>query len=126
MKEIKSSKKTNVLKKLFIKICRLSGFELIDQSNLEFPTSKIRDKSQFSEPGKKSVSLGSGKTVITRKVEGIDIIFKTCTSVQLVSQNKKRIFEKQKNEYTNKIIIPSKQTKLKRNRMKKKQNETAK
>ncbi len=100
MKEIKSSKKTNVLKKLFIKICRLSGFELIDQSNLEFPVSQIRDKSQFSEPGKKSVSLGSGKTVITRKVEGIDIIFKTCTSVQLVSQNKKRIFEKQKNEYT--------------------------
>ena len=37
---------------------------------------------------------------ITRKVQSFDIILKTCTSVNLVSQNKKRIFEQPKSEYT--------------------------
>ena len=55
-------------------------------------------------PGKRSFSIGLGETKITRKVEAIDIIIKTCTSVQLVSQNKKRIFEKDKSEYTFRTI----------------------
>ncbi len=38
MKEIKSIKK-NPLIKIFIKICRLFGFEIIDQSNFSIPTS---------------------------------------------------------------------------------------
>ena len=45
-----------------------------------------------------------GETKISRKVKGIDIFVKTCTSVQLVSQNKKRIFEKNKSEYTFRTI----------------------
>ena len=40
MKEIKNLNKPNFLKKFFIKICRIMGFEIIDQSslfdNLEF------------------------------------------------------------------------------------------
>ena len=40
MKEIKSIKKTGLIKKVLIKICRIFGYELIDQSNLEFPVSK--------------------------------------------------------------------------------------
>ena len=39
MKKIKNSKKTSFFKKLFIKICRLLGFEIIDQSNFKSPTS---------------------------------------------------------------------------------------
>ena len=74
MKEIKSAKKTSVLKKFFIKICRLLGYELIDQSTLEFPVSNKNYSSSVSIPGKKSLSLGSGETLITRKVEGIEII----------------------------------------------------
>ena len=100
MKEIKSTKKTFFLKKIFIKICRLLGYELIDQSNLELPVSGIKGSNLMSIPGVKSISLGSGETTITRKVSGLDIIFKTCTNVQLVSQNKKRIFEKEKSEYS--------------------------
>ena len=104
MKEIKSLKKTSVLKKIFIKICRLLNYELVDQSTLEFPVSRKNYSNNHSVPGKKSLSLGSGNITITRKVEGIDIIIKTCTSVQLVSQNKKRIFEKEKSEYTFRAI----------------------
>ncbi len=100
MKEIKSTKKTNFLKKIFIKLCRILGYELIEQSNLEYPVSEKKSSDLISEPGKKSFSLGQGEISITRKVKGIDIIVKTCTSVQLVSQNKKRIFEKDKSEYT--------------------------
>ena len=39
MKEIKSKKQTHFIKKFFIKICRMLGYELIDQSTLEFPVS---------------------------------------------------------------------------------------
>ena len=100
MKEIKSTKKTGLFKKLIIKICRILGYELIDQSSLEFPVSNKKSEDTISIPGKKSFSLGVGEFNITRKVEGIDIIVKTCTSVQLVTQNKSRIFEKEKSEYT--------------------------
>ena len=104
MKEIKSSKKTNFIKKILIKICRIFGYELIDQSTLKFPVSNKDYKETLSVPGKKSISLGLGEISITRKVSALDIIVKTCTSVQLVSQNKKRIFEEDKSEYTFRTI----------------------
>ncbi len=100
MKEIKSTKKPSILKKIFINICRVLGYELIDQSSLEFPVSDKKSKDTLSIPGKRSFSLGVGEFPVTRKVQGIDIILKTCTSVQLVSQNKNRVFEKEKSEYT--------------------------
>ena len=104
MKEIKSIKKTNFIKKILIKICRIFGYELIDQSTLEFPVSNKNTQDFLSMPGNKSISLGLGETRITRKVNALDIIVKTCTSVQLVSQNKKRIFEEDKSEYTFRTI----------------------
>ena len=104
MKEIESSKKLNTLKKILIKVCRLLGYELIDQSTLKLPVSNKHLNDQLTMPGKRSFSIGLGETKITRKVEAIDIIIKTCTSVQLVSQNKKRIFEKDKSEYTFRTI----------------------
>ena len=100
MKEIKSKKQTHFIKKFLIKICRILGYELIDQSTLEFPVSNKNYQDLISIPGKKSISLGLGETQITRKVNALDIIVKTCTSIQLVSQNKKRIFEEDKSEYT--------------------------
>ncbi len=104
MKQIKSTKKTSFVKKILIKICRILGYELIDQSILEFPTSKKRYDEVISKPGKKSITLGLGETLITREVLDLDIVIKTCTSVHLVSQNKKRIFEKEKFEYTLRTI----------------------
>jgi len=104
MREIKKIKKTSFIKKVLIKICRIFGYELIDQSTLEFPVSNKNYQDLISIPGNKSISLGLGETPITRKVNTLDIIVKTCTSVQLVSQNKKRIFEKDKSEYTFRTI----------------------
>jgi hypothetical protein len=104
MREIKSIKKTSFVKKILIKICRIFGYELIDQSTLEFPVSNKNSQDFISMPGNKSISLGLGETLITRKVNALDIIVKTCTSVQLVSQNKKRIFEEDKSEYTFRTI----------------------
>ena len=104
MREIKSTKKTNFIKKILIKICRKFGYELIDQNTLEFPVSSKNYGDLLSVPGNKSISLGLGGVSITRKVNALDIIVKTCTSVQLVSQNKKRIFEENKSEYTFRTI----------------------
>ena len=104
MREIKKIKKTSFIKKVLIKICRIFGYELIDQSTLEFPVSNKNYQDLISIPGNKSISLGLGETPITRKVNTLDIIVKTCTSVQLVSQNKKRIFENDKSEYTFRTI----------------------
>ncbi len=104
MKEIKSTKKTNILKKFLIKICRIIGYEIIDQSNLSFPVSNKNYDDSMSIPGTKSITLGLGETAITRKVKSLDIIIKTCTGVQLVSQNKKRIFEQPKLEYTQRTV----------------------
>ena len=104
MKEIKSIKKTNFVKKILIKICRLFGYELIDQSTLNLPVSNKNYEEMISVPGNKSISIGLGETSISRKVEALDILVKTCTSIQLVSQNKKRIFEEDKSEYTFRTI----------------------
>jgi len=92
------------MKKILIKICRIFGYELIDQKTLEFPVSNKNYEDLISVPGNKSISLGLGGTSITRKVDTLDILVKTCTSVQLVSQNKKRIFEEEKSEYTFRTI----------------------
>ena len=35
MKKIKNTQKTNFFKKIFIKFCRLLGYEIIDQSNFK-------------------------------------------------------------------------------------------
>ena len=78
MKEIKSRKKSGFFKKVFVKICRILGYELIDQSSLEFPVSNKKSDDTLSVPGVKSFSLGVGEFPITRKVQGIDIIVKTC------------------------------------------------
>ena len=35
-----------------------------------------------------------------RKIKSLDIIFRTCMSVKMLTQNKKRVFEENKSEYT--------------------------
>ena len=83
MKEIKSTKKTGYIKRVLIKICRVFGYELIDQSTLDLPVSSKSYEDTISIPGNKSISIGLGETSITRKVEAVDIIVKTCTGIQL-------------------------------------------
>jgi len=99
MKEIKSSKKS-IIKKIFIKICRLLGYEIIDQSNFFIPTLNKSLNDKISIKGKKSINLPLGEVRITRKVKSLDVIIRTCSSVNMLTQNKDRIFQKEKIEYT--------------------------
>ena len=92
--------KKNFLKKIFIKICRLFNYEIIDQARYEIPTSGKKLDEILSIPGKKSISVPLGKVNISRNVKSLKIIFRSCTSELIMDQNKKRLFEKDKNEYT--------------------------
>ena len=104
MKKIENIGKINFLKKLFIKLCRIIGFEIIDQSNLYLPISKKSANQNLWILGQKNVSIPLGETKIIRPIKSLDVIIKTCTSVNLVTQSKKRIFEKNKSEYTFRTI----------------------
>ena len=104
MREIKS-KKNNIFKNFFIKICRFFGVELIDQSNFSIPTSKKSMDDTLSVPGKKSITLPMGKIDITRPVKSLNIILRTCMTVNMLTQSKKRIFEKDKEEYTKRTLV---------------------
>ena len=100
MKEIKQHKTNNPLKKLFIKICRLMGYEIIDQNNFYIPTSDKNMGETLSKPGLKSINLPLGEVRITRKVRALDVIIRSCASINMLTQNKQRIFEKDKIDYT--------------------------
>ena len=100
MKKIEKSKKNNLLKKIFIKACRIIGFEIIDQSNFSSPTLGKDLYDTLSIQGKKSITIPLGQIDIKKKVKSLKIILRTCTSELIMDQNKKRIFDCNKNEYT--------------------------
>ena len=100
MKEQNTTIKKSLFKKIFIKICRLLGYEIIDQSNYEISTLNKNLGESISVPGKKSVTIPLGHLKITRKIKSLKIIFRSCTSELIMDQNKKRLFDKSKNEYT--------------------------
>ena len=102
MRQIKKTYKKGVFRKLLVKICRLFGYELIDQADMSFVTSENEENASII--GTKSITLPLGEITIKRKIQSLDIILKTCTSVNLVTQNKKRIFENKKSEYTFRTI----------------------
>jgi hypothetical protein len=105
MKKIENNKKSNFLKKLFIKLCRLLGFEIIDQSNFTSPTLNKKLDETLSIQGKKSITIPLGQVDIKKKINSLKIILRTCTSELIMDQNKRRIFDKEKNEYTFKTLI---------------------
>ena len=74
MKDIKSSKKTSFFKKLFIKICRKLGYEIIDQNSFELVTSNKILTDDLSKLGLNSINLPLGEVKVTRKVKALDII----------------------------------------------------
>ena len=100
MKKIKIRNKTNLFKKIFIKICRILGFEIIDQSNFRSPTLGKNLNDTLSIQGKKSITIPLGQIEIKKKVQSLKIIVRTCTSELIMDQNKRRIFDFEKNEYT--------------------------
>jgi len=100
MKKAKSIKKTNFLKKLFIKLCRILGFEIIDQASFRSPTLGKNLNETLSIQGKKSITIPLGQINIKKKVKSIKIILRSCTSELIMDQNKRRLFDCDKNEYT--------------------------
>ena len=100
MKNIKNSNKPSFFKKLFIKISRKLGYEIIDQNNFEIVTSNKRIDDNLSTLGQKSINLPLGEVKITRKIKALDVIVRTCTSINMLTQNKSRLLEKEKIEYT--------------------------
>ena len=112
MKEIENTRSKSIFKKIFIKICRLFGYEIIDQNTFSVPTQNKSLNESLSKQGIKSINLPLGEVQITRKVKSLDILIRSCASVGMLTQSKQRIFEKEKIEYTlrsiNSIIKSSK------------------
>ena len=104
MKNIENSKKNSFLKRIFIKLSRKLGFEIIDQNTFKIVTLDKKINDEISTIGKNSISLPLGKINITRPVKALDIIIRTCASVNMLTQNKKRLFDKEKIEYTSRTI----------------------
>jgi len=100
MKKKEKSKKTNLFKKIFIKICRIIGFEIIDQSDFSSPSLGKELNDTLSIQGKKSITIPLGQIDIKKKIQSLKIIVRTCTSELIMDQNKRRIFDCEKNEYT--------------------------
>jgi len=100
MKKIDNIRKTNFLKRIFIKICRIFGFEIIDQANFRSPTLGKNLNETLSIQGKKSITIPLGQINIKKKITSLKIILRTCTSELIMDQNKKRLFDCDKNEYT--------------------------
>ena len=67
MKKNENSRKSNFLKKLFIKLCRLIGFEIIDQSTFSSPTLNKDLSETLSVQGKKSITMPLGEVKIKDK-----------------------------------------------------------
>jgi len=100
MRKQKQTNKFNLFKKIFIKICRIFDFEIIDQNNLFLPVSKKQINQNLSKQGKESLVVPMGRISIKRPVKSLDIILRTCTSVNMLTQSKKRIIGSNKSEYT--------------------------
>ena len=92
--------KKSIIKKLFIKLSKVLGYEIIDQSDFSSPTLKKELNEDLSTINEKSIVLPLGEVKITKKVSAVLVIFRTNTDVEIWDQNKKRLFEEPKIEYS--------------------------
>ena len=70
----------HILKKFFIKICRLLDFEIIDQNQFTSPTLNHPLNENLSKINRKSIELPLGEVKLTRKVKELLIIAQDTTS----------------------------------------------
>ena len=96
--------KKSIIKKLFIKFCKIMGYEIIDQNNFTSPTLDKKLNEDLSILNDKSIVLPLGEVNITRKVKSILLLFRTNSNIEIWDQNKKRLFELPKIEYTLKSL----------------------
>ena len=96
--------KKSIIKKIFIRLSKILGYEIIDQNEFYSPTLEKNLNDDLSTINQKSIVLPLGEVSISRKVNSILIILRANTKIDIWDQNKKRIFEKPKVEYTSKSI----------------------
>ena len=92
--------KKSIIKKLFIKLSKILGYEIIDQSDFSSPTLQKELNEDLSIINEKSIVLPLGDVKITKKVSTILTVFRTNTDIEIWDQNKKRLFEEPKIEYS--------------------------
>ena len=90
--------KKNIFKRVFIKISKLVGYELIDQNEFYSPTLEKNLDEKLSNKNK-SIILPLGEVKLTKKIKNLSVIFRTNSNIDIWDQNKKRIFEEPKIEY---------------------------
>ena len=88
------------MKKFFIKLAKFFGYEIIDQNKFVSPTLEKDLNEDLSSLNTKSIVLPLGEVKITKKVSSVLIIFRTNTDIEIWDQNKKRLFEEPKIEYS--------------------------
>ena len=88
------------MKKIFIKLAKFFGYEIIDQNKFSSPSLDKVLNDDLSKLNDQSIILPLGKVKITRKVNSILIIVRMNTDIEIWDQNKKRLFEKPKIEYS--------------------------
>ncbi len=92
--------KKTILKKLFIKVSKILGYQIIDQANFNSPTLEKELNEDLSLINEKSIVLPLGEVQITKKIKSVLLIFRTNTDIEIWDQNKRRLFEKPKIEYS--------------------------
>ena len=96
--------KKSIIKKIFIKLSKVLGYEIIDQSDFSSPTLQKELNEDLSMINEKSIVLPLGEVKITKRVNSILVIFRTNTDVEIWDQNKRRLFEEPKIEYVLKAL----------------------
>jgi len=92
------------MKKFFIKLAKILGFEIIDQNQFYSPTLNRELNEDLSTLNEKSIVLPLGNVKISRSVKSILIIIRMNTEVEIWDQNKKRLFEQPKIDYSYRSI----------------------
>ena len=92
------------MKKIFIKICKLLGYEILDQNKFSSPTLGKELNEELSVLNEKSIVLPLGEVKVTKKVNSILIILRMNTDINIWDQNRKRLFEFPKIEYTKRSL----------------------
>ena len=92
------------MKKFFIKICKLFGYEILDQNNFSSPTLGKELNEELSILNEKSIILPLGEVKITKKVNSLLIVLRMNTNIEIWDQNRKRLFEYPKIEYTKRSL----------------------
>jgi len=105
MKKIKIKKK-NFLSKMIIKLIRKFGYEIVDQNTLIMPSRNKKINENLSILNDKNISIPLGEVKSKRNIVSLLIVFRSFTNeTKQLSQNKKRLFEKEKKEYSLRSLV---------------------